>query len=308
MADATPKRTLTFFNGLGLVIGLQIGSGIFSTPAAVATFVPTPVLGVCVWAFAGLLVWTGALAFAELAACCPENGGIQEYLCHCFGELYGFLFAAMWILVVKPCAMGMIATIFAEYLYRGFAPLQESENDRSLWVIKGVALIAIALVTYWNCMGTAKAANTLNVFLVLKISTLGTIICLGFLASVGSVERHRPLEQSGQQQSVNKSSLTTDESLTDAKVKQLTPDLSFNNVTDALLAALFAFGGWESIGYVAGEIIEPAKNVPKILNSAMILVITTFILAVTAFYSVLPIEKIQGTDAVATVRGFSSEK
>lgn len=179
--EMTPTRSLTFFNGIAIVVGLQIGSGIFSTPGSVATLVPSPVYGVCVWAFAGLLVWTGAASFAELGVRCPDNGGVQEYLRHCFGELYGFLFAFAWILVIKPSAMSMIALIFAEYLYKGFAT---DHAVMSLWLLKAIALLAIGLVAYLNCMGTVKAVNTANVFLVLKIFTLGTIASLGFAAGV----------------------------------------------------------------------------------------------------------------------------
>ena len=116
-----PSRSLTYINGLALVIGLQIGSGIFSAPSAVSNHVTQPFAAILVWFLAGLLVWTGASSFVELGVRCPENGGIQEYLRHCFGDVYGFLFAWTWVLVVKPCSMAMISLIFAEYLYKIFS-------------------------------------------------------------------------------------------------------------------------------------------------------------------------------------------
>ncbi|KAL8792334.1 MAG: hypothetical protein Q9195_005037 [Heterodermia aff. obscurata] len=289
-----PPRSLTFFNGLAIVIGLQIGSGIFSTPAFVATLVPNTVLAICVWAFAGLLVWTGAVSFAELGVRCPDNGGMQEYLCHCFGDLYGFLFACTWILVVKPCSMSMIAMIFAEYLDRGFAP---DHANLSPWVIKAVALLAIILITCLNCMGTTKAAKTANVFLVLKLTALGTIVGLGFLAGIGTL-KHRPSQENQESAqhmySVDKRAINTTISLHSAH-----NDLK--SATDATLAALFAFGGWESVGFIAGEVLDPINNIPMILNRAMLIVIVLFILTVTAFYKVLPLKTMQNTNALASV-------
>ena len=291
----SPTRTLTYFNGLAIVIGLQIGSGIFSTPASVATLVPNPVLGTCIWAFAGVLVWTGAASFAELGVRCPENGGMQEYLCHCFGDLFGFLFACTWILVVKPCSMSMIAMIFAEYLYRGFAT---EHANMSPWVIKGVALLAIILITCLNCMGTTKATKTANVFLVLKLTALGTIVSLGFLAGTGAL-KHRPPQVS--QQFVQHTYLVNNWAINTTMPLHSAPD-DLKSVTDATLAALFAFGGWESVGFIAGEVLDPTYNLPRILNRAMLIVIVLFVLTVTAFYTVLPLNTMQNTNALASVR------
>ena len=293
--DQPPPRSLTFFNGLAIVIGLQIGSGIFSTPAPVATLVPNPVLAICIWAFAGLLVWTGAASFAELGIRFPENGGMQEYLCHCFGDLYGFLFACTWILVVKPCSMSMIAMIFAEYLYRGFAT---EHANMSPWVVKAVALLAIILITCLNCMGTTKAAKTANVFLVLKLIAVGTIVGLGFLAGIGTL-KHRPPQEN--QQSVQDMYLENNRAI-NATISLHSAHDDMRSATDATLAALFAFGGWESVGFIAGEVLDPIYNIPTIINRAMLIVIVLFILTVTAFYTVLPLNTMQNTNALASVR------
>src|SRR5215471_11045127 len=107
--QSTRPKTLTYFNCLALVVGLQVGSGIFSAPAVVRNHVPSPAIGVLVWALAGILVWTGAACFIELGTIVPENGGIQEYLRHCYGDVYGFMFAWIWIVVLKPCSMAMVS-------------------------------------------------------------------------------------------------------------------------------------------------------------------------------------------------------
>lgn len=92
-AGASPERALTLINGCALVIGMQIGSGIFSTPGVIVREVGSVGAALMVWAGAGLLAWTGASSFAELGAAIPENGGAQKYLDYALGEWAGYLFA-----------------------------------------------------------------------------------------------------------------------------------------------------------------------------------------------------------------------
>ncbi len=307
----TAPRPLTYWNGVALMIGLQIGSGIFSTPATVLTLIPSQPWAVAVWASAGLLVWTGAASFAELGSLYPNNGGMLHYLRHCFGsapgeagDVAGFLFAWVWIAVVKPCAMSMIAMIFAEYFLRGFAPrgaMTASEGrETDEWEVKGVALFALVLVTWLNSVSGAKAVGTANIFLILKLIISGTIIVSGFLWMTGILLTQG--DQGGK--GTRLSSLTFRESrrdlISDFEQQPILHN-SAMNASDALLAALFAFGGWESVGLFAGDIANPGEMIPRILNSAMAIVITVFVLIVSAFYAIIPIETLQKTNAVAVV-------
>lgn len=111
-------KTLTYLNGLSLVIGLIIGSGIFSSPSQVNLHVGSPGAALIVWTVSGLLAWTGAASYAELGGAIPLNGGAQIYLSKIFGELAGFLFTWTAILVLKPGSAAIIAIILGEYLTR----------------------------------------------------------------------------------------------------------------------------------------------------------------------------------------------
>ena len=95
-------KSLTYLNGLSLVIGLIIGSGIFSSPASVNSNAGSPGAALVVWAVAGLLAWTGAASYAELGGAIPLNGGAQVYLSKIFGEWAGFLFTWCAVTVLKP--------------------------------------------------------------------------------------------------------------------------------------------------------------------------------------------------------------
>ena len=160
------KASLTFINGLALVIGLQIGSGIFSTPSQVSRHVVSAGTGVLVWFLAGLLVWTGAASFIELGLAIPRNGGVQEYVRHCYGDYGGFIFTWIWLAITKPSAMAMIAMIFSDHFSRAIFPATWS----SLFLSKLVALLGLTLITFINCLGVRTGALVANGFLVLKLA------------------------------------------------------------------------------------------------------------------------------------------
>ena len=234
-----PPRSLTFLNGLALVIGLQIGSGIFSAPSVVRSHVPTSTIAILIWFLAGLLVWTGAASFTELGISVPENGGMQEYLRHCYGDVYGFLFAWMWIIIVKPCAMAMIALVFSEYLYKALSP---GENI-STWVVKSTALLSIFSITYLNCLGTRVGTGTATVFLALKLVGLASVAVLGLAFAINGSE-HETIGQ----QSLMVSRAWTSSPLPQAfELHGSSFWTALGNYTDAMFAALFAYGGWESV-------------------------------------------------------------
>lgn len=156
-------KTLTYLNGLSLVVGLVIGSGIFSSPSQVSSRVGSAGAGLIVWVIAGLLAWTGGASYAELGGAIPLNGGAQVYLAKTFGELMGFLFTWVAVLVLKPGSAAIIAIIMGEYFVRAFVGAEaETINP---WFSKGVALIGILAVTFLNTVST-KLGTRINDFLM----------------------------------------------------------------------------------------------------------------------------------------------
>ena len=170
----TPGAELSFINGLAIVIGLQIGSGIFSAPAQVSAHVLSPGVGVLIWLCSGLLVWTGAATFIELGLAIPQNGGVQEYLQHCYGDFPAFVFTWSWVWVSKPAAMAIISMVFADYSCN-----LASASPTSVWVTKPVAVLGLAFVTLINCLGTKTGPQVANGFLILKISLVASIALTG---------------------------------------------------------------------------------------------------------------------------------
>src|SRR5688572_27444422 len=143
--DTKLVRRLGFWSSIGVVIGITIGSGIFRTPAVIATRVPDATLMLAVWVLGGLISLCGALAVAELAASLPRTGGWYVYLRESWGRLAGFLFGWSELVLIRASANGAIATVFSEYLLRstGYNPaVSPATTD---YVAAG-ALLAAAVV------------------------------------------------------------------------------------------------------------------------------------------------------------------
>ena len=184
VADGSLERnkTLTYLNGLSLVIGLVIGSGIFSSPSQVNANAGSPGASLIAWVVAGLLAWTGAASYAELGGAIPLNGGSQVYLSKIFGELAGFLFTWCAVLVLKPGSAAIIAIIFGEYVVR--AVVGADVETINPWINKAVAFGGIFVVTLLNCISTRVAARIGDLFMFFKFVALLGVAIIGIIVAV----------------------------------------------------------------------------------------------------------------------------
>lgn len=186
------NKTLTYINGLSLVVGLIIGSGIFSSPSQVNANAGSPGASLIAWVVAGILAWTGAASYAELGGAIPLNGGSQVYLSKIFGEMAGFLFTWCAVLVLKPGSAAIIAIIFGEYVVRAVVG---AEVPLSPWVEKAVAFGGLFCVTLLNCISTRVAARMGDLFMILKfvallgVTIIGIIVAMTGLSSSGSASK-----------------------------------------------------------------------------------------------------------------------
>ncbi|KAJ8474264.1 hypothetical protein ONZ45_g16007 [Pleurotus djamor] len=144
------EKNIGLINGIALVVGLQIGSGIFSSPGVVVANTQSVGASLAVWLVSGLLAWTGASSFAELGSAIPLNGGAQAYLAYSYGPLVSYLFAWTAIIALKPGGNAVISLIFSEYLNRVFWHTTRSDaspDDLPQWSIKLTAIGAVLIVT-----------------------------------------------------------------------------------------------------------------------------------------------------------------
>src|SRR5262249_20540632 len=175
-------RKLGLFSAVAVLVGSTIGSGIFRTPARIATMVPSagPMLGV--WVLGGVLALAGALTYAELAGMFPRSGGVFVYVREGFGRLPAFLFGWAELLVIRASALGAIATVFAEYLLRSLG------YDPSVYPdpVHYVAAAAIVITGVLNYVGVNWSAIVLNFTTVARHLALLLLVLVAFVFGHGS--------------------------------------------------------------------------------------------------------------------------
>ena len=253
----TYARRLGLFSGTMAVVGGIIGGGIFRTPAAVAERVSSPGLTLGAWILGGVVALIGAFCFGELGQRRPKAGGGYVYLRETWGPLPAFLYGWALLLVIATGAIAAVAVTFASYALALFG-LPERLTDP-------VATAAIVLLSGINYVGVKPAAVTQNVFTVLKLAALATLIGAGMFA-VAPTAPYRPLPP-------------------------LTAPGGAANVVLAIGAALvpilFTYGGWQQTNFVAEEIVEPEKNLPRALVLGVVVVVAVYLLANVAYLRVL---------------------
>ena len=222
------NKSLTYLNGLSLVIGLIIGSGIFSSPSQVNANAGSPGASLLVWLIAGLLAWTGAASYAELGGAIPLNGGAQIYLAKIFGEWAGFLFTWCAVFVLKPGSAAIIAIIFGEYCVR--AAIGADAVEVNVWINKGVALAGLALVTLLNSISTKLGTRSADFFMFFKFIALFGVTVSGVVVAITG------FSWTGQ---------ASDDWKTHGWFEDTNTDISKWAV--ALYAGLWAFDGWDNV-------------------------------------------------------------
>ncbi|OTB13643.1 hypothetical protein K445DRAFT_319857 [Daldinia sp. EC12] len=277
-------KTLTYLNGLGLIVGLVIGSGIFSSPSQVNVNVGSPGASLVVWAISGVLAWTGAASYAELGGAIPLNGGAQAYLSKIMGELAGFLFTWVAVLVLKPGSAAIIAIIMGEYLVRAVVGAEaETVNP---WINKSVGLVGLFIVTFLNCVSTKLGTRVNDALMFLKfIALIGVTICGIVVALTG-------FSTSGKANVDWKNHAWFEGTSTDA-----------THWAVALYAGLWAYDGWDNTNYVVGEFRNPSRDLPRVIHTAMPLVIICYLLANFSYFLVLPLDVLNSTNTVAVMFG-----
>lgn len=279
------NKSLTYLNGLSLVIGLIIGSGIFSSPASVNSNAGSPGASLVVWVIAGLLAWTGAASYAELGGAIPLNGGAQVYLSKIFGEWAGFLFTWCAVTVLKPGSAAIIAIIFGEYVVRAFIGAQAM--DASPWINKGVAIAGLSIVTAINCTSTRLGTRCADLFLFTKFVGLIAITVIGIVVAATGWAYYQEL-------------LATTWKTTNWFEGTSTSSSSW---AVALYAGLWAYDGWDNTNYVVGEMAHPARDLPRTIHTSLPLVILAYILANLSYIFVLPTNTINASNTVAVAFG-----
>jgi APA family basic amino acid/polyamine antiporter len=244
-----------------VVVGGIIGAGIFINPYIVAQRLDSPGWVLAAWVVGGLVAMAGALTFAELGVVHPKAGGHYAYLREAFHPLLGFLYGWALLFMIETGAIAAVSITFAEYTLRLLG--REGVNAIPL------AVGAIVLVGGINALGIKPGSRVLNILVVLKVLALAILIGFGMLMPVTPVDGLAGA--GGAVDSAVSSAL-------EAASQEEGFRLAIFALGAALLPVMFSFGGWQNVNYVAEEIREPRRNLPRSLILGTAVVVLVYVL------------------------------
>ncbi len=249
-------RDLKVSHAAAVVVGTVIGSGIFLVPSEMMQAVGSAALVYLAWIVGGLLSWFGALSYAELGAMKPQAGGEYVYIRDAYGPLGGFLYGWTYFLIAKPGSIATIVTGFVRILGT-FAPLAFLPQVfiRSPFTITYghlVAVAAIILITFLNYIGIKRAGEFQLFFTALKVVIILGIAVAGFTYASGSWHYFSE--------------------------SYLGATGGFAGFMTALIAALWAYDGWNLVTTVSAEIREPQRSLPIALIFGVAIVAVLYML------------------------------
>jgi amino acid transporter len=249
MAESTPTNIsprLGLWDTVSIIVGIVVGTAIFRSPPAVFANVGGPWLALGLWLAGGMLAWCGAVCYAELAASFPRDGGDYEYLNRAFGNWSGFLFAWAQLTTVVSGNIAIMAYAFADYGVR----LWPAWKEQAIWLV----LSPVLVLSIINVLGVVAGKLVQNLLTATKVAGLGGLVLAGLLFGGGEPDAPAPIEAAS------------------------SPQIGL-----ALVFVLYAYGGWSHAAFVAAEVRDQRRNLPRALLFGIV-GITIVYLSVNATY------------------------
>jgi APA family basic amino acid/polyamine antiporter len=250
----TYARRLGVFSATMAVVGGIVGGGIFRTPAAVAERVTSPALALGAWVLGGVIALIGAFCYGELGQRRPWAGGGYVYLRDAWGPLPAFLYGWALLLVIATGAIAAVAVTFADYSLALTGLPQDFRTP--------IAVAAIVLLAGINYVGVAPGAITVNLLTILKLAALAGLIVAGLVVALPAAS---PEIRAGAGH----------------------PGHWLFALGAALVPILFTYGGWQQTNFIAEEIIQPERTLPRALVLGVVIVVAVYLLANLAYLRVL---------------------
>ncbi|MCT8976179.1 amino acid permease [Clostridium sp. CX1] len=257
------KRDINMMQATLLVVGIVIGSGVFFKPSAVFKNAGAPGLGILAWVVGCIITVTGALTIAEIGSAIPKAGGLFAYLKDLYGEKWAFLLGWMQTVIYYPGMSAALAVVFATQC--------TSFIDISPTGQKIVAVGIIAFLTAVNLISAKFSAKFASLFTIGKLVPIGVIIIAGL--AMGKVHDFTPLTTSA------------------------STGAGFGA---ALLGVLFAYEGWIAVANMAGEMKNPAKDLPKAIILGLTIITIAYLGVNLAIINTMPVEQVAASQKAAT--------
>jgi amino acid transporter len=252
---------LGLWDAVSIIIGIVVGTGIYETPPLVLKNVSGPWEGLGVWALGGVLSLVGALCYAELATTYPRSGGDYVYLSRAYGPWMGFLFGWAQLAVILTGSIGMLAYVFADYATRLW-----DWGPASGCVYAALAVTTLAVL---NALGIVFGKGAQNVLTAAKVLGLGGILAAGLF-------RPEPLAPSTAPAAVGMDSLAF-----------------------AMVLVFLTYGGWNDAAYVAAEVRDGRRNIPRALILGVAGITLLYLLVNAAYLWALGFDGARQSNAVA---------
>ncbi len=285
MVQPELKRQIGLFSAVMLIAGDMIGTGIFISTGAIAETLPTPGGILLVWLFGGLLALAGALTCAELAASMPYAGGDYIYIREAYGRLMGFLSGWSSFLVTFSGAIAFLAVTLTGFLAFFMPALGSQEVIFSIPLpfipIRATlgmffAMAVVLLLSGLHCLGVRQGTLAQNILTTLKIGALLGIILLGVFFGEGDSSHFEPLfdwEKIG----------------------------NFSLFGAAFIPVIFAYSGWNAIIYIAGEVKDPDRNLPRALMWGVSIVMALYLAINAVYIYAVPVTEMEGALRISEV-------
>lgn len=260
------RKSLRLVDGLAMVVGITVGSGIFRTPGLVAARLGRPGLTFVAWILGAGLALLGALCFAELTTRLPRAGGKYVYIREAFGRRGAFVVGVMESLAINGAAIAAIGVAAAEFLIRlaGWSP----------GLAQAVGAGFVALFTAINLLGVQSGRWVQNVVTGAKVLALGGVVVVAFARGTGA-GWHGALAAAPHGWTV------------------------WGALAAASPAVIWTYYGYPDLAKIAEEVVDPGRTLPRLFLGGLAIVATLYLLLNAAFLQVLPIEQIAGSKLVA---------
>ncbi len=258
-------RAMRLPDATAMVVGIIIGASIFVQPSEITRLVPSAPGIALVWTLAGVLTMVGALVCAELSSAIPRTGGVYVFLRDIFGPATGFLWGWAMFVSMHTGIIAAIAVVFARYVGY-FVPLG----------VTGIRLVAVAAVlglSAFNCLGIRQGSRLQTIVTGAKLAAIVLLIVAGVTLEPGSV------------------------SSASAPIEPV--PVAPSSILLALVAGLFAFGGWHMVTYTAEETVDPERTIPRSLIIGTLIVTLCYVALNVIYLRILPIERVTASTRIA---------